>query len=63
MDLFFEKIIEYQGNICFLPINVYCFLKCISFLTGEDYKQQYLDFIRKEKKRSNIITEARIQLF
>ena len=32
-------------------------------MTGQDYKQQYLDFIRNEKRRSNIMTKARIQPF
>ena len=32
-------------------------------MTGQDYKQQYLDFFRYEKRRSNIMTEARIQQF
>ena len=30
-------------------------------MTGQDYKQQYLDFIRNEKRRTNIMTMARIQ--
>ena len=30
-------------------------------LTGKDYKQEYLDFIRSEQRRSNIMTLARIQ--
>ena len=38
-------------------------MKCINFLTGEDYKQRYFDFIRSEKRRSNIMTKARIQPF
>ena len=60
----FDKIIEeYIGNNCFIPTKGYCFVKCINFLTGEDYKQQYLDFIRNEKRRSNIMTMARIQPF
>ena len=60
----FDKIIiEYQGNNCFIPTKGYCFVKCINFLTGQDYKQQYLDFIRNEKRRSNIMTKARIQPF
>ena len=58
----FDKvIIEYQGNNCFIPTKGYCFVKCINCLTGQDYKQQYLDFIRNEKRRSNIMTMARIQ--
>ena len=58
----FDKIIvEYRGNNCYIPTKGYCFIKCINFLTGQDYKQQYLEFIRNEKKRSNIMTKARIQ--
>ena len=30
-------------------------------MTGQGYKQEYLDFIRNEKRRSNIMTMARIQ--
>ena len=55
----FDKIIiEYQGNNCFIPTKRYCFTKCINYLTGQDYKQQYLDFIRNEKRRCNIKTMA-----
>ena len=60
---FKHEIIEYQGNNCFIPTKGYCFVKCINFLTGEDHKQQYLEFIRSEQRRSNIMTEARIQQF
>ena len=60
---FKHEIIEYQGNNCFIPTKGYCFIKCVNFLTGQDYKQKYLDFIRNEKRRSNIMTKARIQPF
>ena len=60
---FKRKIIEYRGNNCFIPTNRYCFVKSINFLTGQDYKQQYLDFIRSKQRRSNIMTKARIQPF
>ena len=60
----FDKIIlEYKGNNCNIPTKGYCFVKCINFLTGQDYKQQYLEFIRNEKRRSNFMTKARIQPF
>ena len=60
----FDKIsIEYQRNNCFIPTKVFCFVKYINFLTGQDYKEQYLDFIRNGKRRSNIMTMARIQPF
>ena len=58
----FDKVIvEYHGNICYIPTKGYCFIKCINFLTGQDYKDQYLDFIRNEERRSIIMTMARIQ--
>ena len=58
----FDKIIvEYRRNNCYIPTKGYCFVKCINYLTGQDYKQEYLDFIRNEKRRSNIMTMARIQ--
>ena len=38
----FDKIIvEYRGNNCYIPTKGYCFVKCINFLTGQDYKHQY----------------------
>ena len=58
----FDKIIvRYQGNNCYIPTKGYCFVKCIKYLTGQDYKEQYLDFIRNEKRRTNILTMAGIQ--
>ena len=58
----FDKlIVEYRGNNCYIPTKGYCFVKCSNFLTGQDFKDQYLDFIRNEKRRSNIMTRARIQ--
>ena len=60
---FKHEIIEHRGNNCFIPTKGYCFIKFISFLTGQNYKQQYFDFIRNEKRRSNIMTKARIQPF
>ena len=60
---FKHQIIEYRGNNCYIPTKGYCYVKCINFLTGQDYKHQYLNFIRNEKRRSNIMTKARIQPF
>ena len=60
---FKHEIIEYRGNNCYIPTKGYCFVKCVNLLTGVDYKQQYLDFIRSEQRRSNIMTKARIQPF
>ena len=47
---FDQIIVEYQGNNCFIPTKGFCFVKCINYLTGQDYKQEYHDFIRNEKR-------------
>ena len=60
---FQHEIIEYRGNNCFIPTKGYCFVKCVNFLNGQDYKDKYLEVIRNEKRRSNIMTKARIQPF
>ena len=58
---FKHEIIEYRGKIRFIPTKGYCFVKCFNFLTGQDYKEHFLDFIRSEQRRANIKTKARIQ--
>ena len=60
---FKHEIIEYRRNKCFIPTKGYCFINCIIFLTGEDYKEEYLDFFKSEQKGSNIMTKAIIQPF
>ena len=57
------EIYEYLANNHYIPTKGYCFVECIIFLTGQDYKQQYLDFFRSEQRRSIIMTKARIQPF
>ena len=54
------KILKIEEKNCFLPTKGYCFTKCIISLTGGAYKQQYLGFIRNEKRRSNLMTKSRI---
>ena len=51
---FKHEIIDYRGSNCFIPTKGFCFIKWV-FLTGEDYQEQYLDFIRKEKKDDQIL--------
>ena len=58
----FDKIIfEYRVINCYIPTKSCCFVKCVNYLTSQDYKDQYLEFIRNEKRRSNNMTMARIQ--
>ena len=54
---------EDRCNKCYIPTKGYCFVKCINFLTDQDYNEQYLQLIRNEKRRSKIMTKARVQPF
>ena len=56
---FKHEIIQYRGDNCFIPTKCYCFVKCNIYIIGQDYNQQYPDFIRIEKRRSNMMTKAR----
>ena len=58
-----HEIFEYRRNNFYIPNKGYCYVKCINYITDQDCKQQYVDFIRNEKRRSKIMTKARIQPF
>ena len=45
---FKHEITDYRGNILYIPTKGFCFVECINFLTGQDYKQQNPDFIRNQ---------------
>ena len=60
---FKHEVIEYRRNNCYIPTKGHCFIKCNNFLTGQDYKEQYLDFLGSEQRRTLIMTKARIQPF
>ena len=54
---------EFRGNNCFIPRKGYCLIKRIKFLIGKGYKEEYLEFIRNERRRCIIMNMARIEPF
>ena len=40
-----------------------CFIKCINYFTKKDYTEEFLNFIRYEQRRSNVMTSARVGSF
>ena len=58
---FKHQIVEYRDDNCYKTSNGYYFIKCIKFISGEDYKEQYQDSFRKEQRQSNTMTMAHIQ--
>ena len=47
---FKQDIVEYIGNNCYIPTIGHCFIKCINYLTGKDYTEDFVTFIRTEHK-------------
>ena len=60
---FKQDFVEYTGNICFIPTSDNCFIKCNKYLTGKDYTEEFLTFLRTEKYQSGVMASARIQPF
>ena len=59
----FKKIVEYRGNLCYIPEENECFRKCLEFIYKKDFSQQYCDFIKESQRNKNIMTSAKIQPF
>ena len=60
---FKQDIFEYISNNCYIPISGNCFIKCINYFTKKDYTEEFLTFIRTERRRSKLMTSASIQPF
>ena len=59
---FKHHIIKHAANNCYIPTSANCFMMCISYLTGDDYTEEFLTFIRDERRRK-VMTVAIFQLF
>ena len=59
----FKKIVEYRGNLCYIPEENECFRKCIEFIYKKDYSNEYHEFVIDSKRNKNIMTSAKIQPF
>ena len=59
----FKKIVEYRGNLCYIPEQNECFRKCLEFIYKKDFTEKYHVFIKNSKTTKNIMTSAKIQPF
>ena len=60
---YMQEVVAYHGQNCFIPTSSHCFIKCIKYFTNKDYTEEFLTFIRTERRRSNVMTSARMQPF
>ena len=58
---FEQEVRDFCGINCLKPTKVYCFVKCINYITGLDYRQQILFSFGIEERPSDLLTLARIQ--
>ena len=58
---FKHEMINYKADLCYIPTNGYCSIKCINSLTGLDFIESYFELIRNKKRRSNVMTQARTE--
>ena len=61
--MFFRKIVEYRGNLCYIPEENECFRKCLEFIYKKDFSHQYREIIKGSQRNKNIMTPAKIQPF
>ena len=55
---YMQEIIEHREQNCDIPTSGMCFIKCIIYFTKKDYSEEFLTFLRTERKRSNVMTSA-----
>ena len=58
-----KAFLNIKGNTCYIPTSGRCFLNCIKFSTGNDYKENFLTFGRDVKRRNNVMTSGRFHPF
>ena len=60
---FKRDIIEVIGANCYIATSSYFFINTSNFLTGKDYKQQFIEFVSNLQRRCQVRTQTRIQPF
>ena len=48
---FKQDIVEYIGNTCYIPTGGNCFKKCVNYLNGKDYTEEFITYIPTEQRR------------
>ena len=59
----FNNIEEYNGKNCYIPDGNGCFLKCINYIFNKDFNEEYFEFIKSYKRRTNVMPRCRIPEF
>ena len=59
--IYMQEIVEYHGQVCYIPTSGNFFILCINCFTNKDYTKEILIFIRTEQRRSNVMTATTIQ--
>ena len=58
----FKKILQYGGQLCYIPSGKACFMKCLDFIYKRGFSNEYKEFILRSDSFKKI-TSAKIQPF
>ena len=58
-----QEFVEYHGQNCCIPTSGMCFIECFKYFSKNDFREEFLTFIRTEQRRSKVMTSARVQPF
>ena len=59
----FKKIVEYRGNLCYIPEENECFRKRLEYMYKKDFSHQFHEFVKDSQRNKNIMTSAKMQPF
>ena len=59
----FNFILEYEGQLCYIPTGKACFRKCLEFIYKRDFSSENKEFILDSDRCKNTMTSAKTQPF
>ena len=57
----FNNILEYKGQLCYIPTGNACLRKCLDYFYKRDFSNEYKEFILDSDRCKNSKTSAKIQ--
>ena len=59
----FNNILEYKGQLCYIPTGNAFFKKSLEYIYKRDFSNEYKEFMLDSDRRKNIMTSTKIQPF
>ena len=56
----YNKILDYEGELCYIPTGIGCFKKCLEHIEKTDFSSEYKEFLSDSNRCKNIMTFAKV---